>query len=235
MQISAQSDFVTQQKRYSRVRAAISEKESIISNKLREAGIELNELEILIFAYKHEEELEIFARKKTESTYKKLITYGICANSGQLGPKKKQGDYQVPEGYYFIDRFNPSSSYYLSLGLNYPNLYDKSNSKFPNLGGDIFIHGSCVTIGCIPMTDDLIKEIYLYAINAKNNGQNRIPVYIFPFRMTEQNFIHFSEMNSYNTELIDFWSNIRLGYDKFITEKKELNVSVSKSGLYKFD
>lgn len=228
----AQSDFLTEQKRYNRVRTAINEKGKIIINKLKENNIGLSELNILILAFKSESEVEIFVKRKTENTYKKLATYKVCSKSGQLGPKRKQGDYQVPEGFYYIDRFNPASSFYLSLGINYPNQSDKIKSNARNLGGDIFIHGNCVTIGCLPITDDKIKEIYLYAINAKNNGQKRIPVYIFPYRMTEQQFEDYQKQYSSKTELIDFWTNLKLGYDKFVKEKKELNVSVNKTGDY---
>lgn len=227
-----QSDFLTEQKRYNRVRTAINEKEDIVINQLKENNIDLSELTILILAYKSESEVEIYAKKKTEKTYKKLTSYEVCSKSGRLGPKRKQGDYQVPEGFYHIDRFNPASSFYLSLGINYPNQSDQRKSNATNLGGDIFIHGSCVTIGCLPMTNDKIKEIYLYAIHAKNNGQEKIPVYIFPFRMTEQKFNDYKRKNSNNTELIDFWTNIRLGYDLFEKEMQELEVSVSKTGDY---
>lgn len=232
--LSAQSNFLTEQKKFNRVRTAIKDKEQLIVNKLQENNMELRELNILILTYKSEGEIEIFAKRKTEQVYEKLTTYSICSKSGQLGPKREQGDYQVPEGFYFIDRFNPSSSFYLSLGINYPNLSDKKKSNSTNLGGDIFIHGSCVTIGCLPMTDDKIKEIYLYAIYARNNGQLKIPVYIFPFRMTEQKFKEYNENHSNNTELIDFWGNIKLGYDKFEKEKKKLNISVSNTGDYVF-
>lgn len=229
---SAQSNFLDDQKKYSRVRTAISEKEQIVISNLTRDSIEIDEFNMLIIAYKDEGEVEIFAKNKTESTYKKHITYSICSKSGNLGPKRKQGDYQVPEGFYFIDRFNPASRFYLSLGINYPNLSDKRKSEATNLGGDIFIHGSCVTIGCLPMTDDIIKEIYLYAINARNNGQKRIPVYIFPYRMAQQKFIEFTTYYSSQTDLIDFWSNLKLGYNKFILEKKELNIVISKTGDY---
>ncbi|MCD4676978.1 MAG: hypothetical protein K8S18_13430, partial [Desulfobacula sp.] len=232
--VSGQSNFLTEQKRYKRVRTAIKDKEQLVLNKLKENSIEIGELNILILAFKSESEIEIFAKKKVEHTYKKLATYSVCSKSGQLGPKRKQGDYQVPEGFYFIDRFNPASSFYLSVGINYPNLSDRKKSDATNLGGDIFVHGSCVTIGCLPMTDDKIKEIYLYAINARNNGQLKIPVYIFPFRMTEQKFKEYKEKYSNNTELIDFWTNIKLGYEKFEKEKKELNISVSNTGDYIF-
>ena len=45
--------------------------------------------------------------------------------SGTTGPKRAEGDYQVPEGFYYINEFNPNSKYHLSLGLNYPNASDK--------------------------------------------------------------------------------------------------------------
>ena len=95
-------------------------------------------------------------------------------------------------------------------------------------------YGSCVTIGCLPMTDDKIKEIYLYAVFARNNGQNNIPVYIFPFRMTDNNFQTYKKRYSKNQELIDFWANLKIGYDKFLSEKKLLNETVDKSGDYQF-
>ena len=231
---SVQTDFLTEQKRFKRVRTAFADKGTLVTEKLRENGIKPDELNILIVAFKAEDKLDIFARKKVESTYKKLATYDICSKSGQPGPKRKQGDYQVPEGFYHIDRFNTASIFYLSLGVNYPNQADKRKSKATNLGGDIFIHGSCVTIGCLPMTDDKIKEIYLYAIHAKDNGQQTIPVYIFPFRMTNQNFKEYKEKYKNNLELIEFWTNLKSGYDKFEKEKKELKILVNNNGDYLF-
>jgi murein L,D-transpeptidase YafK len=234
LNIFAQSDFLSQQKKYSRVRTAIGEKEDIVNNDLKKHDIVLSQLNILIVAYKFENEFDIYIKSKTETEYKKLKTYKICSNSGELGPKRMQGDYQVPEGYYYIDRFNPYSNFYLSLGINYPNKSDRIKSSAKNLGGDIFIHGDCVTIGCIPLTDDKIKEIYLYAINARNNGQKQIPVYIFPFKMTNENFVKHSKNLNSESELIDFWINLKLGYDKFIKSPRELNLTIGESGNYKF-
>jgi len=73
------------------------------------------------------------------------------------------------------------------------------------------------------MTDEKIKEIYLYAVYARNNGQDKIPVYIFPFRMTDTNFQTYKNQYIKNQELIDFWENLKIGYDKFVSEKKTLN------------
>lgn len=231
---TVQSDFLIDQKRFERVRTSIKEKQQVIESNLKTHSLELENFNLLIVVYKDSDEFELYAKKNQETTYKKINIYEVCSRSGQLGPKRKQGDYQVPEGFYYIDRFNPASNFYLSLGLNYPNQSDRRKSKFPNLGGDIFIHGSCVTIGCLPMTDEKIKEIYLYAIHAKNNGQFKIPVYIFPFRMTNQNMIAYNSKYKNNKELIAFWENLKVGYDKFICNNKALNISFSENGDYKY-
>jgi len=232
--LSAQTNFLKEQKRYARVRTALKEKDSLIVANLKKHGIKTNELNILIRVFKEESQLEIFAKKKNENTYKKIADYTICAKSGALGPKRAQGDMQVPEGFYYINRFNPSSNFYLSLGLNYPNAADKKKTSAKDPGGDIFIHGDCVTIGCMPMTDDKIKEIYLYAVYAKNNGENKIPVYIFPFRMNEHNFNIYKEKYKTDKELIKFWTNIKKGYDLFEENKKTLNFNINTEGNYVF-
>ena len=153
----AQQDFLSQQKKYARVRTAAAEKEAGITENLYKNGLATDNIHILIVAYKAERQLEIYAKKKNETIYQLIALYDVCSSSGGLGPKRKQGDGQVPEGFYTIDRFNPTSNFYLSLGINYPNQSDRKKSNASNLGGDIFIHGSCVTIGCLPMTDNKIK------------------------------------------------------------------------------
>jgi murein L,D-transpeptidase YafK len=232
--VLSQTGFLTQQKTYGRVKTAFTEKEKTVSDNLQQNGLTPDSVHILIVAFKSEKKLEIHAGKKTESVYRRIAAYAVCSSSGELGPKRQEGDGQVPEGFYHIDRFNPASSFYLSLGINYPNQADRKKSQAQRLGGDIFIHGSCATIGCLPMTDDFIKEIYLYAVYAKNNGQRNIPVYIFPFRMTDANFNKYKQQYSAHPDLIAFWTNLKTGYDKFEQEKKALNVSVNKNGDYVF-
>jgi murein L,D-transpeptidase YafK len=227
-------DFLSEQKKFERVRASILEKENVIAQTLKDHGLAPDNLNILMIAYKDHDELELYAKKKTEAVYSKLISYEICSRSGQLGPKRKEGDYQVPEGFYHINHFNPASNFYLSLGLNYPNQSDRRKSNAPRLGGSIYIHGACVTIGCLPMTTEKIKEIYLYAVHARNNGQERIPVYMFPFKMTEENFNRYKIRYQENKELIDFWSNLKKGYDKFLKDYRELKITVNEKGDYNF-
>lgn len=234
LSFSLQSDFLTEQKRFQRVRTAIEQKQSMLEKTLKEHKLSLQDLNILLVAYKENDLLDIYAKSVSSKTYSKLFSYKICARSGQPGPKRKQGDGQVPEGFYHIDRFNPTSNFYLSLGLNYPNTSDRIKSEKGNTGGDIFIHGSCVTIGCLPMTDDVIKEIYLLAVHAKNNGQQKIPVYIFPFKMTDSNMSTYKEKYSTDPALLSFWKNLKTGYDHFTETSQEIRFSVSEKGDYVF-
>lgn len=212
-----------------RVADAKKEKENLLKSRLTALGLLPDNLNILFLAYKNSDKLELYAKKKTDTSYTLLHTYPICKRSGVIGPKKAEGDKQVPEGFYHIDRFNPQSLYYLSLGLNYPNELDKDLGY---TGSDIFIHGKCETVGCLPMTDDLIKEIYCYALWAKETGQQKIPVYIFPFEMTDENIEkHKSEVDE---ATLVFWNNLKGGYDLFHKNSKELQYSV-QNGRYVFD
>jgi murein L,D-transpeptidase YafK len=100
-----------------------------------------------------------------------LKTYPFTAYSGKLGPKLEDGDKQIPEGIYKVQYLNPNSSYYLSIKINYPNEFDKSKSKLSNIadmGKDIFIHGKSATIGCIPIGDEAIEEVFVLTQKAIN-------------------------------------------------------------------
>ena len=157
-----------------------------------------------------------------------IHTYDFCASSGELGPKREQGDLQTPEGVYHIDRFNPASNFHLSLGINYPNKADKQLGK-SNPGGDIFIHGNCVTVGCIPLTDDKIKELYVLCVESKNNGQTNIPVHIFPYKMTDANHSKFCSQDPNNKKL---WTELKSIYDSFEIKHIVPYVKINEKGAY---
>ena len=226
--------FKLQQQEFPRVKTAYEEKEKIVKEFFASKGMDLSSASIFIRAFKKEAQLEVWAKTPTMVSFELVKTYPICAASGTLGPKRRQGDGQVPEGFYEIDRFNPSSNYYLSLGVNYPNVSDRFLGHKGNSGGDIFIHGNCVTIGCIPLTDDKIKEVYVMTVEAKSNGQQKIPVHIFPCRMEPSEMKTLKAQYSTNPQLISFWENIQIGYE-FFEEKRTLPIiSVLPSGAYLF-
>lgn len=195
---------------------------------LSEKSIDVDSLNIFIWAFKQDKILEVWGKNISDNKYQLVITYDVCKSSGELGSKHREGDYQVPEGGYYIDRMNPKSSYHLSLGLNYPNASDKILSDKDEPGSDIFIHGACVTVGCLPMTDDKIKEIYLFAEFAKRSGQEKIPVHIFPFHLTDEN------ISKGNPQHQDFWRNLKDGYDYFEMNHLIPNIKVNNQGRYLF-
>jgi len=200
--------------------------ESVILNKYLENTLEerLADLSVkvgdavFIRIFKKESILEVWIRSETE--YKHLKDYNICAYSGDLGPKLKEGDKQSPEGFYKVKKhhLNPNSKFHLSFNLGYPNAYDKAYGR---TGSFLMVHGNCVSIGCYAMTDDKIEEIYDLVESALNKGQKYVPVHIYPFRMTKENMALYSE-----NEWYDFWVNLKEGYDYFESEHLPPHVKV---------
>ena len=172
---------------------------------------------ILVRAFKKEGELEIW-KMKGDGTYALLKTYPVCRWSGQLGPKTREGDRQVPEGFYSVSPglMNPNSNFYLSFNLGYPNAYDRSHGY---TGGLIMVHGACSSSGCFSMTDEQMAEIYAIAREAFSGGQRNIQVQSMPFRMTPQNLARYRLDPN-----MKFWSQIKEGYDHFEVTKREPKV-----------
>lgn len=185
---------------------------------------------IYLRAHKLERALEVWGAEPGIGNIFVLVkTYPIAAMSGTLGPKRKEGDRQAPEGLYFVDRFNPQSSFHLSLGINYPNASDRVLSDPKRPGGDIFIHGDQVSIGCLAMTDPAIEEIYLMALDAVKAGQRRVRVEIYPFRMTTQKL---REEEKKRPELAVFWRNLARFWQAFETQKFPARYMVNEAGRY---
>ena len=189
---------------------------------------------MLLRALKKEAQLELWAGANDKSPLVLVKTYAICATSGKLGPKRRFGDEQVPEGFYDLDWFNPQSDFYLSMHISYPNAADRILKTVPNPGGDIFLHGNCVTIGCIPITDDGIKEVYWLGVLVRSSGQRHLPMYIFPARLSDSGFRALVAEQRPDSATAAFWTNLRQGYALFEQHHRPLNVRVSKDGEYEF-
>jgi len=225
MMANAQNNFKATQIKFERVEKAYAEKWETLQKSIRATGYG-NDFLMLINAYKTEGKLEVWLKSKSDKTYSLFRTYDFCAHSGTLGPKVVEGDGQTPEGFYYINVFNPMSSFYLSLGINYPNAVDLARTgEDRKPGNDIYIHGNCVTVGCIPLTDEKIKEVYVLAVEARNSGQNKIPVNIYPFKMTDGN------MKKYTVqfpEQISFWKTLQPAYLAFEKNKTQGNIEEVK-------
>lgn len=188
--------------------------------------------EVFLRWLKREGVLELWARNPGRR-YRQVGSYPILASSGIPGPKRREGDRQVPEGFYFIDRFNPQSSFHLSLGLNYPNASDLVLSDRDHPGSDIFIHGSDVSIGCAPLGDTAIELVYLAALDAQAHGQKRIEVHVFPGRMHGPEWEPFATQQiAQHPELAAFWAQLQPGFDYFEQHRALPAVIIEQDGRY---
>lgn len=122
---------------------------------------------ITLLVIKDEMRLELWAEADTGQNASAPVfihAYPIQAASGELGPKLREGDRQVPEGIYQLEYLNPNSAYHLSMKLNYPNAFDRQHALAEGRdqpGSDIFIHGKAVSIGCLAMGDLAIEELFV--------------------------------------------------------------------------
>jgi murein L,D-transpeptidase YafK len=157
--------------------------------------------------FKSESQLEVWLKRG--AGFVLFETYPICAWSGDLGPKLKEGDGQSPEGFYEVGskQLNPASAYHLAFNLGYPNPYDRAHGR---TGSALMVHGACASVGCYAMTDHFITEIYGLVAAALRKGQRSVPVHVFPFRMT-----HGAVTARSADEWASFWVNLKQGYDAF--------------------
>ena len=177
---------------------------------------------VLIRSFKKESELEIW-KKASNGQYALLKSYPMCRWSGQLGPKKREGDRQAPEGFYDITpaSMNPNSSFYLSFNMGFPNAFDRTHGR---TGAHLMVHGACSSAGCYSMSDDQIAEIYAIVREAHNGGQRAVQMQAMPFRMTAENLAK----HRYDANM-PFWRNLKEGSDMFEVARVEPKVSVCQA------
>ncbi len=188
---------------------------------------------IFLRAFKLEKRLEVWVKNDPVEPFQLFKSYKVCATSGTFGPKRREGDKQIPEGFYYINEFKPNSNYHLALGLNYPNSSDQKKSDPIKPGGDIYIHGNCVTIGCLPMTDEIIDELYYLASVAKNEGQDFIPVHIFPYRFDYQKSeINYKQKTTDKKDLELFNKPLQEAYDFFEDTHQLPAILINSKGDY---
>jgi murein L,D-transpeptidase YafK len=193
--------------------------------RLTEQGVAVG-APIFIRIFKLESELELWVEK--EGSFVHFATYPICLWSGRLGPKIKEGDRQAPEGFYTVaaEQLNPNSRWHRSFNLGFPNEFDRAKAR---TGSFLMVHGGCSSIGCYAMTDRVVDEIWGFVTTALDKGQARIPVHVFPFRMTERNV---EARKAYPHA--KFWVDLKTGYDLFEKSRLPPVVSVCE-GRYVFE
>ncbi|MFV0606548.1 MAG: L,D-transpeptidase family protein [Niabella sp.] len=220
--------FIDYQKTFQRPKESFTKKEALLKTLFELKGLTWPSKYLYVRSFKYDSQLEVWAKNTMKEPYKLVKMYKVCALAGTLGPKRFEGDYQVPEGFYYINHFNPTSSYYLSLGLNYPNASDRILSDQNSPGGAIYIHGGCATVGCIPIKDDQIDELYILAASAKSAGQDFIPVHVFPIKFdVKRSYEYLGRLTKDDPALKAFSIKMEQAYDYF-DEYKQLPIAMVK-------
>ncbi|CAM4363932.1 L,D-transpeptidase family protein [Corallococcus sp. ZKHCc1 1396] len=210
-----------------RVAVARKHQTAALVQAFRDAGLSWPPEELYLRAFKVERELEVWAGPRGKPLVK-VRTYPICAASGDVGPKRAMGDSQVPEGFYTVDLFNPWSAYHLSMRVSYPNALDrKLGAAEP--GGDIYIHGNCVSIGCLAMEDGPIEALYVLVSEARARMGRDVPVHIFPRRLDAAGLAALDAAVDATDARRAFWRGLEPGYRFFEEQRRPPRVKVAPS------
>ncbi|MFL5359108.1 murein L,D-transpeptidase family protein [Archangium sp.] len=214
-----------------RVEAARRAKERGLARTFEAAGVSWPPEELYVRAFKQERELEVWAGARGQPL-RKVKTFPFCAASGDVGPKRREGDEQVPEGFYTLDQFNPRSQFHLSMRVSYPNDADRRVGERP-LGGAIYVHGDCASIGCIAIQDGPIEELYLMVLEARGRMRRDVPIHIFPGRLDERGLAALERHPRATPELLAFWRSLEPGWRLFEQTHRPPRVKVDpRTGAY---
>lgn len=200
----------------------------VVTELFQKAGVTFPPAELAFVAYKAEKQLEVWAAATAGGPVAKVATYGICAASGVVGPKRYEGDRQVPEGFYVIQYGWAESNYHLEMKVSYPNLVDKVlGPKTRPLGGEIMIHGACASIGCLAMGDERAEELW---VMMRAMGDARVKVHIYPSRDMDALLADPSHAAHHT-----FWRNLEEGRRIFLGESRIPAVKADWHGVYMFE
>ena len=211
-----------------RDRAAVERRSAVVKKLFADAGVAFPATEIYFRAFKEESRLEVWANDAEGAAMKPIATYGICKMSGDVGPKRHEGDEQVPEGFYELSFLKNDSSYHLAMHVSYPNAFDKKQAK-GSPGGAIMMHGNCVSIGCIAMSDERIEELWTM-VRPIYDKKHKVALHIFPSRdidalVSDDRYVKHR----------DFWKLLAKSMHGFDSDHKEPKVGFDKDGSYVFE
>ncbi len=229
-----QGSFIESQKGIYRINTVFTRMEDSVKKQFQQKGLVWPPQAMYVRSFKFDKQLEVWVKGDMDKPYQLFKTYKICMQSGAMGPKRMEGDYQVPEGFYYINEFNPNSMYHLSLGLNYPNASDRILSDARRPGNNIYIHGNCVSTGCIAITDGPIEELYIIGAQVKDQGvQDFIPVHVYPVRYNKKESLEYLNRTIENNDYLkEFNSKIRKAFEFFENKKEIPVIMVNRKGDY---
>ena len=209
--------------------AAQRAREPVVRALFDAAHVPLPPAQLLLRAFKRERRLEVWAQPRLGEPFAHVTTYEICRFSGRLGPKRRQGDGQVPEGFYTLGYLNPSSPYHLAMLVTYPNESDRILGDRRDPGGEIMIHGDCRSAGCLAMSDERIEELWVMATSVIWKIGGKVAVHVFPSRDMKE--LLASEAMPEHREL---WQDLAQGLEYFELRKQLPRIQIDSRGRYQF-
>lgn len=210
-----------------RAEAALVNRRAVVEALFDEAGVTFPPAQVFLRVFKKEGELEAWAASEKGGEMKRIATYQVCKMSGEIGPKRREGDMQVPEGFYRIEYFWPDSSFYLAGKVSYPNGLDRQLGG-PSPGSDIMLHGGCASIGCISMSDERMEELYVMGTSVHFKGEP-VSIHIFPTREMRE-LLDGGEHPEHHA----FWENLAEGLESFERSHRVPVVQIGSRGKYEF-
>lgn len=179
---------------------------------------------VFLRLFKEEGELEIWMKGERELEYKLFKVCRIAESAGSPGPKLREGDGQAPEGFYdgTVTSLRPETRHHLGIELGYPNEFDSYHGY---TGSELMIHGGIHAAGAFALSREAIEEVYALLEAGFEGGQAKVAINIFPFRMTDARM---DRVANERPRWLDFWINLKEGYDYF--ENVRLPPEVSRSG-----
>lgn len=221
------------QHRYARVAAARAHQGAALDRLFEKAGVSYP-APLVVRAFKEEGVLELWAAPAVAGPYRQVVAWPFTGYSGDLGPKRRRGDRQIPEGFYRLDGLNGASRYHLSLHVDYPNQADRFFANRRHPGNNIFIHGNELTNGCIPIGDRAIELLYIAVLDSRNAGFE-VPAHLFPCRFdTPACARRLRADTRHNPKLAAFWANLEEGFRWFTGTAALPVVTVDVAGRYSF-
>jgi murein L,D-transpeptidase YafK len=189
---------------------------------------------LLVRAFKEEGDLEVWAFDPVRGRYVRIERVPFTGYSGDLGPKRRRWDRQIPEGFYRVRSFNGASRFHLSLELDYPNASDRLLADRRHPGNNIFIHGDEWTNGCIPIGNRAIERLFLAALDSRSAG-HQVEVHIFPCRFEREGCARLlRNASAKRPKLRSFWQSLEKGYRHFEEVGVPAVVVVEPDGRYAF-
>jgi murein L,D-transpeptidase YafK len=209
-----------------RVAAARTRTGKAVAELCTTVGVTYPPRELFLRGFKAEQILEAWARSD-DGPFRLVATWPVLAASGLPGPKRMEGDLQVPEGCYQVVDRNPKSLFHLSLGLDYPNASDRVRSDPGKPGFDIYLHGGNQSVGCMAIGDERVEELYLLAADVRLKD---VAVHLFPTRMQGAPW---DSMRTTYPQHAAFWAELQPIYETFERTRLLPKVTIDPSGAYR--